>query len=62
LPEDAKSFQTSDFAVVACATIEAMVYYSMTLLWPTIIGTVYSTDVLTIGWQSSVVGGGILLG
>jgi hypothetical protein len=40
----------------------AMVFYSMTIIWPTIIGTVYSTDVLTVGWQSSVVGGGVLLG
>jgi len=39
-----------------------MIYYSMTVLWPTIIGTVYTTNVLAIGWQSSVVGGGILLG
>jgi hypothetical protein len=34
----------------------------MTILWPTIVGTVYTTDVLKIGWQSSVVGGGVLLG
>jgi hypothetical protein len=39
-----------------------MIYYSMTVLWPTIIGTVYTTNVLAIGWQSSVVGGGVLLG
>lgn len=39
-----------------------MVYYSMTVLWPTIIGTVYTTNVMTIGWQSSVVGGGVLCG
>jgi hypothetical protein len=39
-----------------------MIYYSMTILWPTVIGTVYSTNVLTIGWQSSVVGGGVLCG
>ena len=39
-----------------------MVYYSMTILWPTIVGTVYTTDVMAIGWQSSVVGGGVLLG
>lgn len=39
-----------------------MIYYSMTILWPTIIGTVYTTNVLAIGWQSSVVGGGVLLG
>lgn len=49
-------------AIVGIATIGAMVYYSMTVLWPTIIGTVYTTDVMAIGWQSSVVGGGVLLG
>jgi hypothetical protein len=35
--------------------------YSMTVLWPTILG-LYTTDVKAIGIQSSVVGGGILLG
>lgn len=49
-------------AIVMCATIGAMVYYSMTILWPTVIGTVYTTDVVKIGLQSSVVGGGVLLG
>lgn len=39
-----------------------MVYYSMTVLWPTIIGSVYTTDSMQIGWDSSVVGGGVLLG
>lgn len=49
-------------AVVACATIASMVYYSMTVLWPTILQTVYTADVIQVGWQSSVVGGGVLLG
>lgn len=49
-------------AVVFCAVIGSMVYYSMTVLWPTILGTVFTTDVMEIGWQSSVVGGGVLLG
>lgn len=49
-------------SITICATIGAMVYYSMTVLWPTIIGTVYTSDVVAIGWQSSVVGGGICLG
>jgi hypothetical protein len=48
-------------AIVIVATIGAMVYYSMTILWPTILG-MYTTDVVTIGIQSSVVGGGILFG
>lgn len=49
-------------SIVMIATIGAMVYYSMTVLWPTIIGSVFTTDVMKIGWQSSVVGGGVLLG
>jgi len=49
-------------AVVMVAAIAAMVYYSMTVLWPTIVGTVYTTNVMSIGWQSSVIGGGTLLG
>lgn len=49
-------------AIVAVATIGSMVYFSLTVLWPTIIGTIYTTDSMQIGWQSSVVGGGMLLG
>ena len=49
-------------AVVTCATIGAMVYYSMTIVWPTVVGTLYTTDVMEIGWQSCAVGGGVLLG
>ncbi|KAF2644786.1 fungal trichothecene efflux pump [Massarina eburnea CBS 473.64] len=49
-------------AIVMVATIGAMVYYALTVLWPTILGTVYTTSITKIGWASSVVGGGILLG
>ena len=49
-------------AVVTCATIGAMVYYSMTIVWPTVVGTLYTTDIMEIGWQSCAVGGGVLLG
>ena len=49
-------------AIVAVAVVGAMVYYSLTVLWPTIISSVYETDVKKVGWQCSVVGGGILLG
>jgi hypothetical protein len=48
-------------AIVICATIGAMVYYALTVLWPTILGQ-YTKDSTKIGLQSSVVGGGILLG
>ncbi|PVI06057.1 fungal trichothecene efflux pump [Periconia macrospinosa] len=49
-------------AIVMVATIAAMVYYALTVLWPTILSTIYTTNVLKVGWASSVVGGGILLG
>jgi hypothetical protein len=49
-------------AIIMVAGVAAMIYYSLTVLWPTILGTVYTTDVAAIGLQSSVIGGGILLG
>ncbi|RDW65649.1 trichothecene efflux pump [Aspergillus mulundensis] len=49
-------------AIVADAAVGAMVYYSFTVLWPQIISSIYTTDSIQIGLQSSVVGGGILLG
>ena len=49
-------------AVVTCAAIGAMVYYSMTIVWPTAIQTLYTTNTIEIGWQSCVVGGSVLLG
>ncbi|KAF2102793.1 fungal trichothecene efflux pump [Rhizodiscina lignyota] len=49
-------------ATVACASIGAMVYYSMTVIWPTMAGALYSTDVQEVGWLSCAVGGGLLLG
>ncbi|KAF2712393.1 trichothecene efflux pump [Pleomassaria siparia CBS 279.74] len=49
-------------AIIMIATIAAMVYYSLTVLWPTILGTIYTTSSIQIGLASSVVGGGILLG
>lgn len=49
-------------AITTIATLGSMVYYSLTVLWPTIISTVYTSDITKVGWQSSVVGGGILLG
>lgn len=49
-------------AIIAIATIASMAYYSLTVLWPTVIQTIYTTDSMKIGWQSSVIGGGVLLG
>ncbi|KAK8071442.1 hypothetical protein PG997_011645 [Apiospora hydei] len=49
-------------AVVMIAALSAMVYFSMTVLWPTLITHVFGASVLSVGWQSSVVGGGVLLG
>ena len=49
-------------AIVACASIAAMVYYSMTVVWPTLIGALFTTNVQEIGWLSCAVGGGLLFG
>ncbi|KAL3444200.1 fungal trichothecene efflux pump [Aspergillus insuetus] len=49
-------------AIVVNAAVASMVYYSFTVLWPTIISSIYTTDSIQVGLQSSVVGGGILLG
>ncbi|OBT82408.1 hypothetical protein VE02_08399 [Pseudogymnoascus sp. 03VT05] len=49
-------------AIVACASIAAMVYYSMTVVWPTLVGVLFTTSVQDIGWLSCAVGGGLLLG
>lgn len=49
-------------SVVICAAIGAMVYYSLTIIWPTMVATLFTADIMQIGWKSCVVGGGILLG
>lgn len=49
-------------AIVFVATVGAMVYYSLTVLFPTILSTVYGLDTVQVGIQSSIVGGGVLLG
>lgn len=49
-------------AIVACASIGAMIYYSGTVIWPTMCGALFSTSVSEIGWLSCAVGGGLLFG
>ncbi|KAF7188023.1 Trichothecene efflux pump TRI12 [Pseudocercospora fuligena] len=49
-------------AIVACASIGAMIYYSGTVIWPTMAGALFTTSVERVGWLSCAVGGGLLLG
>lgn len=49
-------------AIMTVATIGSMVHCSLTVLWPVILDNVYTTNSMQVGWQSCVVGGGILLG
>jgi Fungal trichothecene efflux pump (TRI12) len=49
-------------ALIIVASIAAMVYYSLTILWPLILSEVYSAGIVEVGIQSAVVGGGVLLG
>ena len=49
-------------AIVACASIGAMIYYAGTVIWPTIVGALFTTSVSEVGWMSCAVGGGLLAG
>ena len=49
-------------ANIACASLGAVVYYANTVIWPTMIGALFTTDVQKTGWLSCAVGGGLLLG
>ncbi|KAF2440088.1 fungal trichothecene efflux pump [Karstenula rhodostoma CBS 690.94] len=49
-------------AVVACASLGAVIYYANTVIWPTMIGALFTTDITKTGWLSCAVGGGLLLG
>jgi len=47
---------------VLTASIGAMIYYSMNVLWPVQVTSLYATDMLTIGWMACAVGGPTILG
>ncbi|KAF2032852.1 fungal trichothecene efflux pump [Setomelanomma holmii] len=49
-------------ANVACASLAAIVYYANSIIWPTMVSSLFTTDVTEIGWLSCAVGGGLLLG
>ncbi|CAE7030581.1 hypothetical protein PTNB73_05430 [Pyrenophora teres f. teres] len=49
-------------ANVACASLAAIVYYANTVIWPTMVSSLFTTDITRIGWLSCAVGGGLLLG
>ena len=39
-------------ANVACASFGAVVYYANTVIWPTMIGALFTTDIKETGWLS----------
>ncbi|KAH8721561.1 fungal trichothecene efflux pump-domain-containing protein [Phaeosphaeriaceae sp. PMI808] len=49
-------------ANVACASLAAIVYYANSIIWPTMINALFTTDVTQTGWLSCAVGGGLLTG
>ncbi|KAI4913617.1 hypothetical protein J4E90_005336 [Alternaria incomplexa] len=49
-------------ANVACASLAAIVYYANSIIWPTMVSSLFTTDITKIGWLSCAVGGGLLLG
>lgn len=39
-------------ANVACASLAAIVYYANSIIWPGMIGSLFTTDITEIGWLS----------
>lgn len=39
-------------ANVACASLAAIVYYANSIIWPTMVSSLFTTDVTEIGWLS----------
>ncbi|KAH0845932.1 siderophore iron transporter [Fonsecaea pedrosoi] len=55
-----KNFQYD--AIVVLTTVGGMIYYSMTVIYPTTLTVLYSTDTMKVGWLSCAVGGGVQAG
>ncbi|KAF2848545.1 hypothetical protein T440DRAFT_536356 [Plenodomus tracheiphilus IPT5] len=49
-------------AMVACASLAAIVDYANSIIWPTIVGQLFTTDITETGWLFCSVGDGLLLG
>jgi hypothetical protein len=39
-------------AIVVCATVGAMVFYSMNVMWPNLVTILYTTNLQEAGWLS----------
>lgn len=39
-------------ANVACASLAAIVYYANSIIWPTMVSSLFTTDITEIGWLS----------
>jgi hypothetical protein len=48
--------------IILTAAAGSMIYYSLSVLWPTQIAVMYTSDPIEIGWMSCAVGGSTLLG
>ncbi|KIW02319.1 uncharacterized protein PV09_06465 [Verruconis gallopava] len=58
-----KVFRSKDFlALCGTGSVATMTYYSMNLLWPTMVTALFTTDIILVGWYSCVLGGGVALG
>ncbi|CAK7227255.1 hypothetical protein SCUCBS95973_006478 [Sporothrix curviconia] len=57
------SRSSSNYLALLCSTsVATMIYNSMNVLWPKLVQTLYTTDVMTIGWYSVALGGSVALG
>ncbi|KAF2178609.1 fungal trichothecene efflux pump [Zopfia rhizophila CBS 207.26] len=58
-----KLFANGQFmALVGVAAVASMFYYSLTVIWPQMITSLYSSDQIMIGLMSGVLGGSIAFG
>lgn len=58
-----QTLKNKDF-VALCVTgsVATMVYYSMNVLWPRMVSSLFTTDILKIGWYSAALGGSVAVG
>lgn len=58
-----QTLKNKDF-VSLCVTgsVATMVYYSMNVLWPRMVSSLFTTDILKVGWYSAALGGSVAVG
>ncbi|EGU75379.1 hypothetical protein FOXB_14140 [Fusarium oxysporum f. sp. conglutinans Fo5176] len=56
------SWKSAEVLCTLVTGIMTLAGFFVYVLWPTIISALYTTDSIKVGWQSCVIGGGVVLG